>query len=104
MLFRSLVATLPGSERLQSAVEHHHEAFDGSGYPAGLRGEQIPFLARILALIDSFVDMTSERPFAPAKTVDEALAELEKLSGTRYDGMLVRLLGRVLRAEKTAWA
>ncbi len=98
-----LVATLPASERLQQTVEHHHEAFDGSGYPAGLRGEQIPFLARILSLVDAFVEMTSERPFAPARTVDEALAELEKRSGTRYDGMLVRLLGRVLRAEKTAW-
>ena len=99
-----LVATLPDSERLQRAVEHHHEAFDGSGYPAGLRGEQIPFLARILALADAFVEMTSERPFASAKTVDEALTELEKLSGTRYDGMLVRLLVRQLRAGKTTRA
>jgi HD-GYP domain-containing protein (c-di-GMP phosphodiesterase class II) len=99
-----LVATLPESERLQSTIEHHHEAFDGSGYPAGLHGEQIPFLARILCLADAFVEMTSERPFASAKTVDEALAELEKLSGTRYDGMLVRILLRQLRAEKTTWA
>lgn len=98
-----LVATLPESERLQSTIEHHHEAFDGSGYPAGLHGEQIPFLARILCLADAFVEMTSERPFASAKTVDEALAELEKLSGTRYDGMLVRVLLRQLRAEKTTW-
>ena len=99
-----LVATLPDSERLQRAVEHHHEAFDGSGYPAGLRGEEIPFLARILALADAFVEMTSERPFASAKTVDEALVELEKLSGTRYDGMLVRVLVRQLRAERTTRA
>ena len=98
-----LVSTLPRSERLCGAVEHHHEAFDGSGYPGGLRGEEIPFLARILAMADAFVEMTSERPFAPARTVDEALLELEKLSGTRYDGMLVRLLVRQLRAEKTAW-
>jgi len=98
-----LVATMPDSERLQQAVEHHHEAFDGSGYPTGLRGEEIPFLARILAMADAFVEMTSERPFAPARTVDEALIELEKLSGTRYDGMLVRVLVRQLRAEKTAW-
>jgi diguanylate cyclase (GGDEF)-like protein len=99
-----LISTLPASERLQNAVEHHHEAFDGSGYPGALRGEQIPFLARIIALADAFVNMTSERPFAPAKTIDEALVELEKLSGTRYDGMLVRLLVRQMRAEKTTWA
>jgi len=96
-----IIATLPDSESLQQAVEHHHESFDGSGYPAGLRGEQIPLLARIVALADTFVNMTGERPFAPAKTADEALAELEKLSGTRYDGMLVRLLIRQLRTEKT---
>jgi len=81
-------------------VEHHHEAFDGTGYPAGLRGEQIPLLARILGLADAFANMTSERSFAPAKSIDQALIELEKLSGTRYDGMLVRLLIRQLKTEK----
>ncbi len=97
-----IVATLPDSEQIQSAVEHHHEAFDGTGYPAGLRGEQIPLLARIIGLADAFVNMTGERPFAPAKTSEEALTELEKFSGTRYDGMLVRMLIRQLKAEKTA--
>ena len=75
---------------LQKAVEHHHEAFDGSGYPNGLRGEQIPFGARILAVADAFANMTTERSFAPAKHREQALAEIEKLSGIRYDGMLVR--------------
>jgi diguanylate cyclase (GGDEF)-like protein len=95
-----IVATIPGSILLQKAIEHHHEAFDGSGYPNGLRGEEIPLWGRILALADAFANMTSERAFAAAKTTDQALAEIEKLSGTRYDGMLVRVLMRQLKTGK----
>ena len=95
-----IVATIPDSETLQKAVEHHHEALDGSGYPSGLRGEEIPLMARIVALADAYVNMTTDRSFAPAKTADQAIAELETLSGTRYDGMLVRVLSRELKAEK----
>jgi HD-GYP domain-containing protein (c-di-GMP phosphodiesterase class II) len=87
---------------MRKAIEHHHEALDGSGYPAGLRGEQIPIWARILSLADAYVNMTSDRSFASAKTSDQALGELERLSGLRYDGMLVRLLMRQLKTEKTA--
>jgi diguanylate cyclase (GGDEF)-like protein len=97
-----ILATVPGSEMLQKAVEHHHESFDGSGYPAGLHGEQIPLWARIVAIADAYVNMVTDRSFALAKTSDQALAELEKLSGTRYDGMLVRMLIRELKHEKTS--
>jgi HD-GYP domain-containing protein (c-di-GMP phosphodiesterase class II) len=95
-----IVATIPGSVMLQKAVEHHHEAFDGSGYPNGLRGEEIPIWARIVALADAFANMTTERGFAAAKTTEQALTEIEKLSGTRYDGMLVRVLLRQLKTGK----
>jgi diguanylate cyclase (GGDEF)-like protein len=97
-----VLAAIPGSEALQKAVEHHHEAFDGSGYPAGLLGEQIPLWARIIAISDAYVNMTTDRSFAAAKTREEALTELHRLSGTRYDGMLVRILARELRAERAA--
>jgi len=95
-----ILATIPNSEAQQKAVEHHHEAFDGSGYPEGLAGEQIPLWARILAVADSYVNMTTDRPFATAKTSEQALAELQRLSGTRYDGMLVRVLARELKSER----
>jgi diguanylate cyclase (GGDEF)-like protein len=97
-----IISTIPGSDRMRKAIEHHHEALDGSGYPGGLRGEQIPLWARILTLADTYVNMTSDRSFASAKTSDQALAELERLSGIRYDGMLVRLLMRQLKTEKAA--
>src|SRR5215469_14300743 len=97
-----IVGTIPGSECMRKAVEHHHESLDGSGYPGGWRGEQIPLWARILSLADAYVNMTTDRTFAPAKSSDQALAELERLSGIHYDGMLVRLLIRQLKTEKTA--
>ncbi len=97
-----ILATLPDGKKLQQAVQHHHESFDGGGYPDGLRGEQIPLWARILAITDAYVNMTTERSFAAAKTSEQALAELEKMSGTRYDGMLVRILLRELKTERAS--
>jgi len=96
-----IVASIPDSAALQRAVEHHHENVDGNGYPHGLRGEQIPLWARIVAVADAYVNMTTERSFARAKTSEQALAELERLSGLRYDGMLVRILARELKSERT---
>ena len=97
-----IIGTLPDSKMMQEAIEHHHEAFDGSGYPAGLHGEHIPLWARILNIADAYVNMTTERSFSPAKTSEQALAELEKLSGSRYDGMLVRVLMHELKADRVS--
>ncbi len=97
-----IVSTLPDSEHIQRAIEHHHEAFDGSGYPDGLRGEIIPLWARIVTVADAYVNMITDRSFAAAKSADEALSELERLSGTRYDGMLVRTLRRELKTERAS--
>ncbi len=98
-----ILSILPNSEQMQKAVEHHHECFDGSGYPDGLQGEQIPLWARILSIADAYVRMTtSDLSYAPAKTADEALGELERLSGTKYDGMLVRTLRRELKTERAS--
>lgn len=96
-----ILSILPDSDRMQKAVEHHHESFDGTGYPGGLRGEAIPLWARMLAVADSYANMTASHAYAPARTMDEALIELERLSGTKYDGMLVRMLRRELHAENS---
>ena len=86
-----VLRAIPEVECAAQAVESHHEAFDGSGYPRGLKGENIPLHGRIVAVADAYVNMTSDRSFAPPKTDEQALAELAKLSGTRFDGMIVRL-------------
>ncbi|HEY6052503.1 MAG TPA: HD-GYP domain-containing protein [Gaiellaceae bacterium] len=66
-------------------VLHHHERWDGGGYPSGLAGTAIPWEARILAVADAFDAMTSTRPYRPALPVDAALAEVARCAGTQFD-------------------
>lgn len=66
-------------------VRHHHERFDGAGYPDGLVGEQIPLLARVLAVADSYDAMTSDRAYRPGMTQSEALLEIARVAGTQLD-------------------
>jgi diguanylate cyclase (GGDEF)-like protein len=96
-----ILSTLPNGERTQKAIESHHERVDGSGYPAALKGEDIPLWGRILAVADAYVNLTSDRALAPGKTSEQAIAELERLSGIKYDGMLVRVLARELKSERS---
>ena len=96
-----ILSTIPNSERIQRAIEFHHERLDGSGYPSGLKGEEIPLWARILGVADAYVNLTSDRSLMPGKTSEQAIAELEKLSGIKFDGMLVRVLARELKSERS---
>jgi HD-GYP domain-containing protein (c-di-GMP phosphodiesterase class II) len=96
-----IVACVPESELMQKAIECHHERVDGSGYPLGLKGDEISLWARILGVADAYVNLTSDRSLTPGKTSEQALIELEKSSGTKYDGMLVRVLARELKSERS---
>jgi putative nucleotidyltransferase with HDIG domain len=69
---------------LADIILHHHERYDGTGYPDGLQGNNIPFLSRILTVADSFDAMTTNRIYKARKTIPEALAELESLSGSQF--------------------
>jgi len=73
-------------------VRSHHEAWDGSGYPDGLKGEEIPLGARILAVVDCFDALASDRPYRRAIQVPEALAMIKDKSGTQFDPAVVRIL------------
>ena len=68
-----------------TTVRHHHERYDGAGYPDGLAGDDIPLAARIIAVVDAFDAMTCERPYSKAKTRDEALAVLHEESRGQFD-------------------
>ena len=70
-------------------VRHHHERFDGGGYPAGLKGEEIPLLARILTVADAFEAMTSDRPYRHGCTEEEAIVELHACEGGHFDPRVV---------------
>ncbi len=69
-------------------IQKHHEYWDGSGYPAGLAGENIPIQCRILSLVDAFEAMTTEQYYRHAKSVDEAMEEIEKNLGTQFDPVI----------------
>ena len=75
---RQLREIIPG-------VKYHHEQIDGGGYPEGLKGEQMPLLAKIVAVADTYDAMTTDRPYRKAKTKEVAIGELKKCSGTQFD-------------------
>jgi diguanylate cyclase (GGDEF)-like protein len=81
-----------GVEPVAEWVLHHHERWDGAGYPQRLAGDQIPLTARILFVADAYDAMTSERAYAERFTQSEALAELERCAGTQFDPAVVRAL------------
>jgi hypothetical protein len=85
----------------RSAILHHHERIDGSGYPYGLVGRQIPEFARVVAVADAFDAMTSTRSYRRARPVGAALAELERCAGAQFDPGMVRALVRAL--DRHGW-
>ena len=85
----SLSRALPG-------ILHHHEHFDGSGYPDGLAGEGIPIVARILLVSDAFDTMTTDRPYSAAISADAAIRELQRHSGTQFDPEVVAAFVRLV--------
>ena len=85
-----IVHGLPDLELVRGGVRHHHERWDGHGYADGLRGTDIPLIARILAVGDAFSAMTTTRPYRKAMSIEEALRRLEDAAGTQLDEDLVR--------------
>lgn len=81
-------------------ILHHHEKYDGTGYPYKLKGEEIPYLARVLTVVDSFDAMTSNRPYNVRKTYDEAIIELKKYSGTQFDPEIANKFIEVIQEYK----
>ena len=78
------------------AVRHHHERFDGSGYPDALSGEDIPIEARVIAVADTYSAITSDRPYRRARTPADAIAELRHGAGRFHDPRVVDALERIL--------
>ncbi|HCC69161.1 MAG TPA: diguanylate cyclase, partial [Nitrospiraceae bacterium] len=80
------------------AILYHHERWDGTGYPTGLKGKEIPFGARMLAIADAFTAMTSARPYRPAMSFQEAILELKRGAGKQFDPELAEVF--VTEVEK----
>jgi len=92
-----LIGNIPFLEEVKSAVLHHHEKYDGSGYPAGLSGENIPYFARIIGIVDAFDCLTSTRSYRPARGVEETLQILIQDRYTHFDPNLVDAFVEVIR-------
>jgi diguanylate cyclase (GGDEF)-like protein/putative nucleotidyltransferase with HDIG domain len=84
-------------ERIRQMVLHHHEFFDGSGYPEGLAGQNIPLGARIITIADSYDTITSDRSYKKGRTAEEALAEVERCANNQFDPELVVAFVRAMR-------
>src|SRR5262249_22150520 len=84
-----------------SGIKHHHESWDGTGYPDGLKGEAIPLTARIICVADSFDAMTSTRPYRPGRTLEEAVAEMRRCEGIQFDTRCVEAFIGILSRESS---
>jgi HD-GYP domain-containing protein (c-di-GMP phosphodiesterase class II) len=85
-------------------IRHHHERFDGSGYPSRMKGEDIPLAARIFAVADSYDAMTSDRPYRDAMPSDQALEEISDGAGTQFDPVIVEVFLNLVDEEERALA
>ena len=97
-----LVERVPALREIAPAILHHHERYDGDGYPSRLSGEEIPLEARIICVADSFSAMTAERPYRQRMSLEEACQELERCAGTQFDPEVVRVFVEEVRARPIA--
>ena len=86
---KEIAEKTPDLQCIADEILYHHERVDGTGYPSGLKGEQIPILSRIMAIVDSFDVMTHNRPYHKAISIDSAIKELKDCAGTQFDKSLV---------------
>jgi len=94
-----LVSNIEAFNAVVPVIKHHHEKYDGSGYPNNIKGNEIPYLARVLTIIDSFDAMTSKRPYNVRKDYNQAIIELKKCAGTHFDVELVSKFIDMLQSD-----
>ena len=94
----TIIRNIPHLVPCVNSILYHHERWDGDGYPEGLKGEEIPIEARILAIADSFEAMTSARPYRPALPIEEIIKELRKGAGLQFDSKLVEVFVGIIEA------
>ncbi len=92
-----LINNFEFSEEVNRAILHHHERFDGTGYPYGLQGTQIPVISRVVAVIDTFFAMITKTPYSDKLTIADALRSIKNGSGTLYDPVVVQALEETIQ-------
>jgi response regulator RpfG family c-di-GMP phosphodiesterase len=106
VLGSKIVKNLYGFD-LEEIIRHHHENFDGTGYPDGLAGDDIPLESRIMSVMDTFDAMTTNRPYRKGRSLDETVAEIKRCSGTQFDPKVVETflgcLDKIVEVQKESW-
>jgi HD-GYP domain-containing protein (c-di-GMP phosphodiesterase class II) len=95
----AVLRMLPGFDEAALAILHHHESFDGKGYPAGLKAAEAPIASRIVSVIDAFDAMVSSRPYRKGLPIEEAIRRLILASGTQFDPSVVKSFLPLAEAE-----
>jgi HD-GYP domain-containing protein (c-di-GMP phosphodiesterase class II) len=95
----AILKSIPGFEKASLLVLHHHERIDGKGYPAGLMGSDIPLGSRVIAVIDSFDAMVSNRAYRKGLPMEEALRRLTSDSGTQFDANIVSVFRQIAEQD-----
>ena len=96
----SLLKSISSLQPVIPIILHHRERYDGKGYPRGLKGEEIPIGARIVAVVDSFLAMISLRPYRKSLSIEEAIKEISENSGTQFDPQVVESFQKVIRRKE----
>ena len=93
-----MIEHIPFAQTALPAVKHHHERWDGKGYPDGLKGDDVPIEARVVGICDAFDAMTSDRPYRAAMAVEDVIDQMILLSGSQFDPFLVELFAEIVQA------
>jgi len=93
----NIVGKIDELHDVAAIIRHHHERFDGSGYPDGLEGEAIPYFSRILAIVDAYESIVSDRVYSKQKSSETAIEELTRNAGTQFDPKLVGIFAELIR-------
>ena len=101
LIGESILSAAPALVEAARLVRSSHERYDGAGYPDGLREEQIPLSSRIIFVCDSFQAMTTDRPYRPATSEDDALNELRRCASTQFDPAVVDAFAHELAHRST---
>ena len=100
LIGEAIVKPVQSLSKVVALVRHHHERFDGRGYPSALKGEEIPLGARILAVADGYDSMITDRPYRKRLSLEETKAELQRGAGTQYDPAMVKAFLNVLETKE----
>jgi putative nucleotidyltransferase with HDIG domain len=99
----AVVSRVAPLRKIAGIILHHHERFDGTGYPDGLAGDRIPLGARVVAVVSVFGAMIEERPYRRMLTMEETLSELERGAGSQFDPGVADVFARLVQRRATPW-